>query len=133
MLNRKAGTLRGMHYQAAPWEQVKIVRRSRGGIFDVLVDLRCESSAYRRWIGVELTPDTNRALYVPKGVAHGYQTLVDDTEVMYLVAGGYRPSHEGVALERSVFGIQWPTPLSARTINARDASYPDFRPEHLNL
>jgi dTDP-4-dehydrorhamnose 3,5-epimerase len=127
--NRKAGTLRGMHYQAAPWEQTKIVRCSRGAIFDVIIDLRPDSPAYRRWIGVELTPDNSRVLYAPKGVAHGYQTLVDNTEVVYLVTGSYEPAHErGVKWNDPAFGVEWPDANGPRTINPRDATFPDFVP-----
>jgi dTDP-4-dehydrorhamnose 3,5-epimerase len=127
--NRKAGTLRGMHYQATPWEQTKIVRCSRGAIFDVIIDLRPDSPAYRRWFGIELTPDNSRVLYAPKGVAHGYQTLVDDTEVVYLVTGSYQPAHErGVKWNDPAFGIEWPDSKGPRTINPRDAAFPDFVP-----
>ncbi len=124
--NHRAGTLRGMHYQAAPHEEVKIVRCSRGALYDVLVDLRPDSPTYKRWIGVELTPLNDRVLYVPKGIAHGYQTLVDDTEITYLISETYTPSHgRGVRWNDPAFSIDWPA-AGARIINARDAGYPDF-------
>lgn len=127
--NRRAGTIRGMHHQAPPFEQVKLVRCSRGAIFDVVMDLRPESPSYQKWFGVELTPDSNQILYAPKGVAHGYQTLVDDTEVVYLVSGPYKPTHErGVRWDDPAFGVRWPDPGVERIVNARDGSFPAFVP-----
>lgn len=126
--NRCRGTLRGMHYQMPPHEEVKIVRCSRGAIYDVLIDLRRDSPSYKQWIGVELTPFNNRVLYVPKGVAHGYQTLADDTEVTYLLSTPYASAHaRGVRWDDPAFDVQWPDPGRPRTIHARDAAYPDFR------
>ena len=125
--NRRAGTMRGMHHQASPFEQIKIVRCVRGAVFDVIMDLRPESPSYRKWFGVELTPDNNRVLYAPEGVAHGYQTLVDDSEVMYLVSGAYMPAEErGVRWDDPAFGVRWPDPGVERTVNPRDASFPAF-------
>ena len=126
--NRSAGTLRGMHYQAAPHEEAKLVRCTRGAVYDVIIDLRPESPAFTRWLAVELTAENDAMLYVPKGVAHGYQTLVDDTETSYLMSELYEPSAgRGVRWDDPAFGIEWPE-VAERTINDRDRSWPDFRP-----
>jgi len=124
--NRSAGILRGMHFQRAPHEEAKLVRCTRGAIFDVIVDLRPESPAYRRWIGVELTAENRRALYVPEGCAHGYQTLADGTEALYLVSEAYAPDSEGgVRWDDPAFGIEWPH-ADNRSLSSRDATWPDF-------
>jgi dTDP-4-dehydrorhamnose 3,5-epimerase len=126
--NRKAGTLRGMHYQAPPHAEVKLVRCTSGAVYDVIVDLRPESSAYMRWIGVELSAENRRALYVPEGFAHGYQTLVDDTETYYQVSAPYTPAAErGVRWDDPIFGIEWP-PADNRVISSKDRDWPDYRP-----
>lgn len=124
--NAARGTLRGMHFQVAPFAEAKVVRCLRGGAFDVIVDLRPDSPAFRRWHSVELTAENRRAVYLPEGVAHGFQTLVDDTEVMYTVSSPYTPSHyRGVRWDDPAFGIVWPeTPH--RTMHPRDREYPDF-------
>jgi dTDP-4-dehydrorhamnose 3,5-epimerase len=126
--NHRRGTIRGMHYQTAPHEEVKLVRVVRGAIFDVAVDLRPDSPTYRQWVGAELTADNRHALYLPKGMAHGYQTLTDDVEVLYFVSTPYAPAHaRGVRWNDAAFGIDWP--LGAPTlIHDRDATYPDFAP-----
>lgn len=93
--NPRQGTLRGMHFQHAPNAEVKVVRATRGAIYDVIIDLREGSPTYKQWIGVELTDENRRALYVPEGFAHGFQTLVPDCEVHYLVTEFYTPSAEG--------------------------------------
>lgn len=123
--NHRRGTIRGMHYQAAPFEEVKVVRAVCGAIFDVAVDLRPDSPTFRRWIGAELSAANRRSLYLPGGVAHGYQTLTDNAEVLYFVSAPYAPSHAGgVRWNDPAFAIAWP--LGAPTmINDRDASYPD--------
>jgi len=124
--NASAGTLRGMHFQRAPHEEAKLVRCTRGALFDAIVDLRTDSPAYKRWFGVELTAENRRALYVPEGCAHGYQTLVDATEVFYLVSEAYAPESEaGVLWDDPAFGIAWP-PAEARIISPKDASWPAF-------
>jgi dTDP-4-dehydrorhamnose 3,5-epimerase len=123
--NRAKGTLRGMHYQAAPHEEVKLVRCTQGAIYDVLVDLRPDSSTYRSWIAVELTAANRRMLYVPAGLAHGFQTLQDDSEVFYQMSAFYDASAaRGVRWNDPAFGIEWPS--GEPVISARDASYPDF-------
>jgi dTDP-4-dehydrorhamnose 3,5-epimerase len=126
----RAGTLRGMHYQAAPHGETKLVRCTRGAIFDVAVDLRRESPTYLRWAGVELSADNRRALYVPEGCAHGFQTLVDGAEVLYQISMPYVPAAaRGVRWDDPAFGIDWPdAPIGGRTMSARDAAYPDFDP-----
>ena len=125
-INPRRGTIRGMHFQTAPLEEVKLIRVTRGAIFDVAVDLRPDSPTFRRWVGFELNDRDHRMMYVPRGCAHGYQTLVDDTEVFYFVSAAYSPAHQaGVRWDDPAFGIQWPLGRPA-VINPRDASYPDF-------
>lgn len=107
--NVKRGTVRGMHFQRAPHEEVKLVRCTRGSIFDVLVDIRDGSPTRLRWEGVELTSGNHRMLYVPRGFAHGYQTLEDETEVSYQVSEFYHPESEGTLLwSDPAVGIRWP-------------------------
>lgn len=123
--NLRAGTLRGMHYSVDPGAERKVVRCTRGRIYDVLVDLRPGSDALHAWVGVELTADSGRALYVPEGVAHGFLTLEDDTDVLYQMSEFYDPSFSrGVRWDDPAFGIEWPR--SIRVIATRDASYPDI-------
>ena len=123
--NEKRGTLRGLHYQVPPHEEVKLVRCTRGAIYDVIIDLRLQSATYRLWEGVELTTENHKMLYVPEGFAHGFQTLVDDTEVFYPVSEFYAPEFErGVRWNDPVFGIWWP--IDRPTISPGDAQYPDF-------
>jgi dTDP-4-dehydrorhamnose 3,5-epimerase len=126
--NHEAGTLRGMHWQDAPHAEVKVVRCTRGGIFDVALDLRRESPTYLQWAGVELHAENARALYVPQGCAHGYLTLTRDAEVHYLVSAFYAPTHDrGVRWDDPAFGIKWPhTPQ--RIISARDEAHPLWQP-----
>jgi dTDP-4-dehydrorhamnose 3,5-epimerase len=124
--NPKAGTIRGMHYQIAPKQETKIVRCTQGRLFDVAIDLRPESSTFKNWTGVELSADNRLALYIPKGCAHGFQTLVDGTEVLYLISAPYDPVlGRGVRWNDQAFGVDWPLPVSC--IGERDAAYPDFR------
>ena len=126
--NERAGTLRGMHLQAQPYGEAKLVRCARGAIFDVAVDLRPESPSFRRWFGVELTQDNWRQLSIPVGVAHGFQTLVDASEVSYVMSHAYvEGAGRGVRWDDPAFGIEWPEPpAGGRVISERDASYPDF-------
>jgi dTDP-4-dehydrorhamnose 3,5-epimerase len=124
--NTRRGTLRGLHFQAAPFEETKTVRVVHGAIFDVALDLRPGSPTYRQWVGVELTADTQRAVYIPPGVAHGYQTLTDDATVIYSVSAPYSPPHQrGVRWNDPAFAIAWPLGAPA-SISARDAAFPDF-------
>jgi dTDP-4-dehydrorhamnose 3,5-epimerase len=124
-INRRAGTLRGLHYQAAPHEEVKIVRCTHGAIFDAIVDLRHGSPTFCRPYSVVLSAANHRMLYIPKGFAHGFQTLEDDTEVFYQISEFYSPEHaRGVRWDDPAFGITWPE--DERTIVDRDRTYPDF-------
>jgi dTDP-4-dehydrorhamnose 3,5-epimerase len=123
---RHRGTLRGMHFQVAPHEEAKTVRCVRGAAYDVIVDLRPGSATRCRWFATELTADNRRALYVPPGFAHGFQTLTDDAEVLYLVSEYYTPSHSrGVRWNDPAFGIEWP--LEPVRMHERDRMYQDFR------
>ena len=127
-LTRTRGTIRGMHYQAAPFEEAKVIRAVRGGVFDVAVDLRRDSPTFLQWVGAELTADNRQIMYIPPGCAHGYQTLADDTEVFYFVSAPYSPPHQrGVRWNDPAFGIEWPLG-SPTAIHGRDAAYPDFSP-----
>jgi dTDP-4-dehydrorhamnose 3,5-epimerase len=128
--NAAAGTLRGMHFQLAPREEPKLVRCTRGAVYDVLVDLRPGSETYRQWFGAELSEDNGRMLYVPGGLAHGFQTLADASEVAYQMGERYSPDHAtGVRWDDPAFGIEWPEPPAAgRTMSERDAGWPDFAP-----
>ncbi len=126
--NHKAGTLRGMHYQADPQPDPKIVRCEQGAIFDVVVDLRPKSPSYLKWTGSELTADNGNALLVPAGCAHGFISLVDESKVLYLMGAPYVAElARGVRWDDPAFDIQWP--MAPATINPRDASYPDYQPE----
>jgi dTDP-4-dehydrorhamnose 3,5-epimerase len=123
--NRRRGTLRGMHYQAAPHEEAKLVRCTAGRIFDVAVDLRPSSATFRRWVGVELSADNRKAVYVPEGCAHGFLTLEDVCEIAYQMSSPYEPdAARGVRFDDPAFAIVWPGEITV--INERDASYPDF-------
>ena len=125
--NSRAGTLRGMHFQTAPNEEAKLVRCTAGAIFDVIVDLRPDSPTYTEWVGVELEAERGDALYVPKGFAHGFQTLVDETDVLYMISNPYVPeAASGVRWDDPAFAIQWP-PAAIRTISERDRAWPDYR------
>jgi dTDP-4-dehydrorhamnose 3,5-epimerase len=124
--NRRQGTLRGMHFQTAPHEEVKLVRCTRGGIYDVIIDLRPDSPTHKQWLGVELTAENRRGLYVPKGFAHGYQTLTEDSEIFYQVSQVYTPdAASGVRWNDPAFDIEWPDPEGAR-LSDQDRSWPDY-------
>jgi len=121
-LNKKRGTLRGMHYQAPPYQEAKLVRCTRGALYDVAVDLRVDSPTFKHWVGVELTAENHRMLYIPEGCAHGFQTLEDNTEVAYQMSEFYHPeSARGVRWDDPAFGIQWP--IKEVTISARDLNF----------
>lgn len=123
--NHTRGTLRGMHFQRAPYAEVKLVRCVRGAIYDVIVDLRPESPSFKRWFGVELSAENHRALYVPEGCAHGFQTLEDHTDVLYQVSQFHTPGAEGgVRYNDPAFQVQWP--ISATIISEKDQSWPSF-------
>jgi dTDP-4-dehydrorhamnose 3,5-epimerase len=116
-----------LHYQRAPFEEAKLIRAIRGGVFDVGVDMRPDSPTFRQWVGVELKAGQGRMLYIPPGFAHGYQTLADDTEILYVVSAVYEPSHQmGVRWDDPTIGIKWPLGTPS-VIHERDASYADLR------
>jgi dTDP-4-dehydrorhamnose 3,5-epimerase len=121
----RRGSVRGMHLQYAPHEEVKLLHCVRGAIYDVLIDLRPESATYLRWEAFELTAKNRRQLYVPSGFAHGFQTLGRDTEVAYLISAFHTPAAAaGLRHDDPAFAIQWP--LAVADISARDRSWPDF-------
>jgi dTDP-4-dehydrorhamnose 3,5-epimerase len=123
----KAGTLRGMHYQLPPHAEVKIARCIRGAVFDVVVDLRQGSPSHGRWAGARLSPHDGTLLYVPQGRAHGYLTLEDDTELVYMTSAPYAPSAaRGVRHDDAAFGIDWPA--AVRVISEADRNWPAFGP-----
>lgn len=130
--NRKAGTLRGMHYQIAPHEEAKLVRATAGSAFDVAIDLRPNSPTYLRHATVVLSAEDRNAIYIPAGCAHGFQTLEDDTEIFYQISAFHEPSAaRGVRWDDPTFGIAWP-PTATRIMIDRDASYPDYVSEREN-
>lgn len=125
--NHKAGTLRGMHYQLPPAAETKLIRCTKGAIYDVIIDMRPDSPTYMEHIGVELTADNRRALYVPEMFAHGYQALTDGAEVVYQVGEFYTPGYErGLRYNDPAFGIAWPMPVTV--ISEKDAAWPLFEP-----
>ena len=125
--NRRRGTLRGMHFQAAPCEESKLVRVIRGAIRDVVIDLRPSSSTCREWAAFELSAENRRSLYIPPGLAHGFQTLTDDAELLYQMTEFYEPAlSRGVRWNDPAFEIAWP--IAMPVLSERDASFPDFVP-----
>jgi dTDP-4-dehydrorhamnose 3,5-epimerase len=125
--NRRKGTLRGMHFQAAPHAEDKVVRCADGAIYDVIVDLRPDSPTFRHWIAAELTAENRRMFYIPAGFAHGFQTLQDNVEILYQMSESYHPeSARGARWDDPAFGITWPE-TSERIISARDKAWGDFR------
>jgi dTDP-4-dehydrorhamnose 3,5-epimerase len=124
---RRSGTIRGLHYQLAPWAETKLVRCTRGAIHDVIVDVRPDSPRRGGWIGVDLRASEDHWLYVPEGFAHGFQTLGDDCEVIYLMSEFYHPeAARGLRHDDPHLAIEWPLPLTA--ISPKDAAWPDFGP-----
>ena len=124
--NHRRGTIRGLHYQTPPFEEVKVIRAIRGAVYDVAVDLRPDSPTYLKWQGVELTAANRLMLYVPRGCAHGYQTLSDAAEILYFVSAPYSPEHQrGIRWNDPAVAIAWPLgpPTS---ISERDQRFPDF-------
>lgn len=129
--NKKKGTLRGMHYQAAPHEEAKLVRCTRGALYDVIIDLRPDSGTFKQWFGVELSAENRKALYIPEGFAHGFQTLEDDTEVLYQMSEFYHPeSVRGLRWNDPQFGIVWP--IEVVTTSKRDAHCTDCDVERIH-
>jgi dTDP-4-dehydrorhamnose 3,5-epimerase len=126
--NDHRGTVRGMHYQAAPAREAKLVRCTAGAIYDVIVDIRPSSPTYGEHFGVELSAENGRGLYIPEQFAHGFQTLADDTDVTYLMSEFFAPEHQrGLRYDDPGFGIDWPLPVSS--ISEKDRSWPLFSPE----
>lgn len=124
--NRTKGTLRGMHYQAKPHEEAKLVRCTMGAIYDVIVDIRPESSTFKQWVAVELTAENRKMLYIPEGFAHGFQTLEDNTEVFYQMSQFYqRDSARGIRWDDPNLEISWPE-VDRRIISDKDLNYPRF-------
>ena len=125
--NLRQDTLRGMHWQASPHGEVKLVRCSRGAIWDVILDLRPESPTYMGHLGLELTAESGRALYIPEGVAHGFVTLAENSEVFYQMSAYYEPAFaRGVRWNDPAFALEWP--VSTPILHPRDATYPDYLP-----
>ncbi len=123
--NIQKGTLRGIHYQAAPYEETKLVRCTSGAIYDVVVDLRPDSPTHKQWMGVELTAENYKMLYIPEGCGHGYQTLVDNTEIQYLTSQFYcREAARGVRFDDPAFGIRWPLPI--HIISEQDQNWSNY-------
>jgi dTDP-4-dehydrorhamnose 3,5-epimerase len=123
--NTHKGTLRGIHYQAAPYPETKLVRCTKGGIYDVVVDLRPQSPTYKQWIGATLTAENRQMLYVPEECGHGFLTLEDETEVFYQISEFYHPDlARGVRWNDSAFGIAWPGEVEQ--MSERDRAYPNF-------
>ena len=125
--NKKAGTLRGMHYQTAPYEEAKLVRCTKGAIYDVIIDLRPTSPTFKQHIAIVLSEQNYKMLYIPEGFAHGVLTLEDNTEVFYQMSEFYTPEYaQGVRWNDPAFGIEWPIEIT--TISDKDHNYPDFIP-----
>ncbi|MCA9217712.1 MAG: dTDP-4-dehydrorhamnose 3,5-epimerase [Planctomycetales bacterium] len=123
--NKLAGTMRGMHYQAPPHGETKLVRCVRGALYDVIIDVREGSKTFGQWFGIELTAENDKMLYIPEQFAHGFITLVDNTEVTYLVTEFYTPGSErGIRYDDPAFNIEWP--LEVRVISDKDKSWDDF-------
>ena len=124
--NKKKGTLRGMHYQAAPYQEAKVVRCTAGAIYDVIIDLRPASATFKQWMAVALTAENCKMLYVPEDFAHGFQTLADNTEVFYQMSEFYHPEcARGARWDDPMFGIEWPLPEI--TLSAKDQTYANFK------
>jgi len=123
--NKKKGSLRGMHFQVAPHEEAKLVRCTMGAIYDVIIDLRRSSPTFRKWVAVELTANNRQMLYIPEGFAHGFQTLVDNTEILYQMSQFYHPeSARGIRWNDPIVKINWP--LSKITISDKDKNHPSI-------
>jgi dTDP-4-dehydrorhamnose 3,5-epimerase len=121
--NKKRGTLRGMHYQIAPYEEAKLVRCTMGAMYDVILDLRPSSKTFKQWFSVELTAGNYRALYIPEGFAHGFQSLEDNTEVFYQMSEFYHlESARGIRWDDPAFGVSWP--INAPVISEKDKNFP---------
>jgi len=126
--NSRKGTLRGMHYQAGRYAESKLVRCTKGAVYDVALDMRPSSETFLQWVGTELTAENHVALYIPEGCAHGFLTMEDETEVFYQMSESYHPEAAcGVRWNDPIFNIAWPG--TVEVISARDETYPDFKPQ----
>lgn len=125
--NKRKGTLRGLHFQSPPHEEAKLVRCTAGALYDVIVDLRRDSLTWGQWVGIELTRQNLRMIYIPEGFAHGFQTLTDDTDVFYQMSAYYHPeSARGIRWDDPTIAIDWPLPISV--ISERDRMLPLIEP-----
>jgi len=123
--NKLKGTLRGMHYQTKPFEEEKLVKCIKGSVFDVVIDLRESSKTFKQWFSIELNAENNKSLFIPKGFAHGFQTLADNTEVLYQISGKYMPEYSlGIRWDDKVFKIEWPLEVSC--VSKKDLSFSSF-------
>ncbi len=123
--NRKKGTLRGMHYQDTPYNEAKLIRCTKGAVYDVAIDLRPGSGTFKQWISVELTDENRKMIYIPEGFAHGFLTLSDNTEVFYQISEFYVAGYaRGIRWNDPAFGVNWPYKVAV--ISDRDRNYPDF-------
>lgn len=123
--NKKKGTLRGMHYQTAPHEEIKLVRCTRGAIYDVILDLRPTSPTFKQWVSVELTGENRRMVYIPECMAHGFQTIEEETEVLYQMSEFYNPDvARGVRWDDPIFAINWPEQVTF--MSAKDLAFKPF-------
>src|SRR5574337_223280 len=130
--NKLKGTLRGLHYQTPPHAEVKLVRCTRGSLFDVIVDLRKDSPTFLQWVGIELTATNHRMLYIPKRFAHGFQTLEDNTEIFYQMSEFYEPAaSKGLRWNDPRLGINWPD--AGGVMSQKDQTYPDLEPGFVGL
>ena len=127
-LSTRRGALRGMHYQLPPSAEVKLVRCVRGALYDVIMDVRPDSATFGKWFGAELTAENRAMMYVPRGFAHGFITLADDTEVLYLVSAFYAPEMErGIRFDDPHFAVRWP--LAPVELSDKDLAWPDYDPD----
>ncbi len=125
--NIKKNTIRGIHYQVAPFQEIKLGRCTKGAMYDIIIDLRPESSTYKQWIGVELNTYNSKMIYIPEGFAHGYQALMDNTEFFYHTSQFYSPEHErGIRWDDPLFAIEWP--IDVNVITDKDRNWPDYLP-----
>jgi len=123
--NKHKGTIRGIHYQDSPHEETKVVRCTKGSVFDVVLDLRKNSKTFKQWFGIKLDSNEYKQLYIPKGIAHGFQTLEDNTEIFYQIGEYHRPElYRGIRYDDPSFNIKWP--LKITNVSKKDASFPDF-------
>ena len=124
--NKNKGTLRGMHYQSAPFEEAKLVSCTRGRIYDVIIDLRTNSNTYCKWLAIELSEENNKVLYVPKGLAHGFQALENNSIVFYQMSEFFNPEYsQGIRWDDPSFLVEWP--ISGKTMSEKDSNYPSFK------